>query len=121
MHKGLGQIGSELWFLWQQITLMGNYGENGVATFSLLFLIRSFLYLQVMRTCMKARRSSRFGQIGPPRAELSALERLTKSPYTYNRENGDATFQIVLIGSFSYLQVTMSYIIACMSSKYGHI
>ena len=41
---------------------------------------------------MKTRRSSKFGQIGPLRAELSALERLTKSPYTYNRENGVATF-----------------------------
>ena len=40
-------------------------GENGVSTFSRLLLIRSFLYLQVMRTCIKSRTSSNFGQIGP--------------------------------------------------------
>ena len=31
-------------------------GENGVSTFSWLLLIRSFLYLQVTRTCIKSRR-----------------------------------------------------------------
>ena len=40
-------------------------GENGVSTFSQLLLIRSFLYLQVTRTCIKSRTSSNFGQIGP--------------------------------------------------------
>ena len=43
----------------------GYNGKNGVATFSRLFLIRSFSYLQVMMTCMRARRSSKFGQIRP--------------------------------------------------------
>ena len=36
-------------------------GENDVSTFSRLFLIWFFLYLQVMRTCI----SLNFGQIGP--------------------------------------------------------
>ena len=40
-------------------------GENDVATFSQLFLIRSFSYLQVTRTCIKSRTRSNFGQIGP--------------------------------------------------------
>ena len=39
--------------------------ENGVCTFSRLLLIRSFLYLQVTRTCIKYLTSSNFGQIGP--------------------------------------------------------
>ena len=39
-------------------------GENDVSTFSWLFLIRSFQYLQVMRTCIKSRTSSNFDQIG---------------------------------------------------------
>ena len=30
--------------------------KNGVATFSRLFLNRSFSYLQIMMTCMRARR-----------------------------------------------------------------
>ena len=51
-------------------------GENGVSTFSRLLLIRSFLYLEVTRTCIKSRMSSNFGQIGPLPTELAALERL---------------------------------------------
>ena len=51
-------------------------GENGVSTFSRLLLIRSFLYLQVTRTCIKSRTSSNFGQDGPLTTELAALERL---------------------------------------------
>ena len=55
-------------------------GENGVSTFSRLFLIRSFLYLQVMRTCIKSRTSSNFGQIGPLITKLAALECLKNFP-----------------------------------------
>ena len=49
-------------------------GENDVSTLSRLFLIRSFLYLQVTRTCIKSWTSSNFGQIGPLTTELAALE-----------------------------------------------
>ena len=49
-------------------------GENDVATFSPLFLVQPFLYLQVMRTCIKSLTSSNFGQIGPLTTELAALE-----------------------------------------------
>ena len=59
-------------------------GENDVSTFSRLFLIRSFLYLQIMMACIKSRTSSNFGQIGPLTTELAALERLKIFPYTYN-------------------------------------
>ena len=51
-------------------------GQNGVATFSRLLLIRSFLYLQVMRTCINSRMSSNFSQIRLLTTELAALERL---------------------------------------------
>ena len=37
-------------------------------------------YLQVTRTYITSRTSSKFGQIGPRTAELAALERLEKSP-----------------------------------------
>ena len=53
--------------------------QNGVSTFSRLFFIRSFSFLQVTMTCMRAGSSSNFGLIGPPTAELAALERLKKS------------------------------------------
>ena len=49
--------------------------ENGVSLFSWLLLIRSFLYLQVTRTCIKSRTSLNFGQIGPLTTKLAALER----------------------------------------------
>ena len=38
-------------------------GKNGVITFSRMFLICSFSYLQVTMTCMRAWMSSKFGRI----------------------------------------------------------
>ena len=55
-------------------------GENGVSTFSRLLLIRSFLYLQATRTCIKSLMSLNFGQIGPLTTELAALELLKNFP-----------------------------------------
>ena len=55
-------------------------GKNDVSTFSRLFLMGSFLYLQVTRTCIKSRTSSNFHQIGPLTTELAALERLKHFP-----------------------------------------
>ena len=54
-------------------------GEIDVSSFSQLFFIRSFLYLQVTRTCIKSQTSSNFGQMGPLTMELAALERLKNS------------------------------------------
>ena len=58
-----GQIGSELWFPWQQIAPIGK---------------RCCLFFSVV--ILKARISSKFGQIGPRAVESGALERLEKSP-----------------------------------------
>ena len=44
------------------------------------FFIWSFLYLQVMRVCIKSRTSSNFPQIGPLTTGLAALERLKNFP-----------------------------------------
>ena len=55
-------------------------GENGVSTFSRLLLIQFFLYLQVMRTCIKSRTSSNCSHIGPLITELAALEHLNNFP-----------------------------------------
>ena len=60
---------------------------NVVNTLAPLFLIGSSSYFQVTRTSITSRMSSKFGQIGPRTAELAALERLEKSPYTYNGRN----------------------------------
>ena len=78
------QIGLKLWFPWQQKAPLTYNGENGVTTFSPLLLVRSFLYLQVTRTCIKSRTSSNFGQIWLLTTELAALERLKNIPFTYN-------------------------------------
>ena len=55
-------------------------GENDVSTFSRLFLILFFLYLQVTRTCIRSRMSSNFSHIGPLTMELAALEHLKNFP-----------------------------------------
>ena len=59
---------------------MGYNGENVVSTLAPSFLIGSSLYLQVTRTSITSRMSSKFGQIGPRTAELAALERKKKIP-----------------------------------------
>ena len=77
-----------------------------MSTLAPSFLIGSSSYLQVTRTSIRSRTSSKFGQIGPRTAELAALERLKKSPSTYNGENDVITFSpLFLIEFFSYLQV----------------
>ena len=80
LHKVLGQIRSKLCFPWQQKAPIELQWENDVSTFSRLFLIGSFLYLQVTRTCIKSRTSSNFHQIEPLSTELAALERLKNFP-----------------------------------------
>ena len=52
--------------------------KNGVATFSQLFLIKSFSYLQVRMTYIRAWMSSKFGQIGSGTTELATVEYLKK-------------------------------------------
>ena len=53
---------------------------NVMTTLAPSFLIGSSSYWQVMRTSIRSRTSSKFGQIGPRTAELAALERLEKKP-----------------------------------------
>ena len=50
--------------------------KNGVAACSLLFLMGSFSYLQVMMTYIRAWMSLKFGKIQPRTTELAALKRL---------------------------------------------
>ena len=52
---------------------------NVVTTLAPSFLIGSASYLQVTRTSLTSRTSSKFGKIGPRTVELAALERLEKS------------------------------------------
>ena len=53
-------------------------GKTGSPLF--LGCFSSIPFYTCMMTCMRARKSSNFGLIGPPTAELAALEHLKKSP-----------------------------------------
>ena len=71
-------------------------------------------------TCMRARRSSKFGQIRQLTLELAALERPKDSQILIMGKNGVSTFsRLFLIRSISYFQVTITYMRACMSLKFG--
>ena len=85
-------------------------------------LIRSSSYLQVRRTSITSRKSSKFGQIGQRTSELAALERLEKFPKTYNGRNLVNTLApSFLILSSSFLQVTRTCMKAWISSNFGQI
>ena len=73
-HKVLGQIGSKLWFQWQQKAPIDlKWGKWCLHLFSVVFYSILFLYLQVTRICIKSWTSLNFGQIGPQTTELAAL------------------------------------------------
>ena len=62
-------------------------GENVVNTLVSSFSIGSFSYLQVTRTFITSRTSSKFGQIGPRTAELAAIERVENSSFIFYSVN----------------------------------
>ena len=95
---------------------------NLVSTLGPSFLIGSSSYLQVTRTSIISRTCSSFSQIRPRTAELAALERLKKFPWTYHGENLVSTLApSYLIGSSSFLQVMRTTIKAWLSSNLGRI
>ena len=58
-------------FIYRQGTIQASYAV----------MRQLLLYLQLMMTCMRARKSSNFGLIGPLTAELAAPEHLKKNPH----------------------------------------
>ena len=79
------------------------------------FLIGSSLFLQATRTFKKSRMGSKLGSIRRRTYELAALERLEKSPKTYNGRNVVTTLVPSFFnGSSSFLHVTRSTIKACL-------
>ena len=86
------------------------------------FLICSSLFLQVTRTTIKSRTGSKFGRIGQGTYELAVLERLEKSPWTYNGRNVVTTLvPSFLNGSSSFLQITRPTMKAWMGLNFGKI
>ena len=93
-----------------------------MSTLAPSFLIGSSSYLQVTRAYIISRTRSKFGYIGPRTAELAVLDRLGKSPKTYNGRNFVNTLApSFLIRSSSFLQVRRTCIKAWMSSNFGQI
>ena len=73
-------------------------------------------------TCLRARRRSKFGAARPPTVELAALKGQKKPHILLKGKNGIVIFSwMFVIGSSSYLQVTMTYIRTWMSSKFDQI
>ena len=89
------------------------------------FLIESYSFLQVhvTRTVIKSWIGSKFSKIKHWSTELSALERLKKSPYTYNGSNVVSTLVLLfsMDRSSSFSQVSRTTIKALMSLMFGHI
>ena len=105
-----------------------------MSTLAPLFLIGSSSYLQVTRTSITSRTSSKFGQIGPRTAELAEDEFKFRPDTTTDSRvicpcaSEKLLYNVVstlalsfLIGSSSYLQVTRTSITYWTSSKFGQI
>ena len=65
-----------------------------MATLAPSFLIGDSSFLQLTKTTIKSRMSSKFGQIRSHATEFSALNRLEKSPKTCIERNAVATLAI---------------------------
>ena len=70
-------------------------------------------------TCMRAGMSLNFSLIGPPTEELAALERLKNAHRLIMGKDVSTFSQLFLIGSFSYLQVMITYMRAWMRVRFG--
>ena len=100
--------------------MFGKWLLSVVNTLAPTFLIGSSSFFHVTRKVMRSRMSSKFGKIRPWTAELAALERLKKSPLTYNgKDVVNAPAPSFLMGSSSFLQATRTAKRSRMSSKFS--
>ena len=90
-----------------------------VTTLAPSFLIGSSSFLQATRTPIKSLMDSKLGSIRRRTYELAALERLEKSPKTYNWRNV-VTIQVlsILNGSSLFLHTIRTTIKAWMSLNF---
>ena len=96
---------------------------NGVVTtLAPSFLIGSSSFLQATRTHIKSRMGSKLGSIGRRTYELAALERLEKSPKTYNGRNTVTILVLSLLNGYSsFLHTIRTTIKAWMSLNFVKI
>ena len=93
-----------------------------VTTLAPSFLIGSSSFLQATRTPIKSQMGSKLGSIRRRTYELAALERLEKSPYTYNGRNVVTILVLsILNGSSSFLHTIRTTIKAWMSLNFVKI
>ena len=96
--------------------------NNVVTTTAPSFLIGFSSFLQATSKLIIFRMGSKFSRFRPGTYELPALERLEKSPYTYNGRNVVTTLVIsILNGSSSFLHTIRTVIKAWMSLNFGKI
>ena len=96
--------------------------NNVVTTLAHSFLIGSSSFLQATSKPIISRMGSKFSKIQPGTYELPALERLEKSPYTYNGRNFVTTLVLsILNGSSSFLHTIRKTIKAWMSLNFVKI
>ena len=96
--------------------------NNVVTTLAPSFLIGSSSFLQATSKPIISRKGLKFSRIRPGTYELPALERLEKSPYTYNGRNIVTTLVLLILnGSSSFLHTIWTIIKAWMSLNFGNI
>ena len=96
--------------------------NNVVTTLAHSFLIGSSSFLQATSKPIISRMGSKFSRIRPGANELHALERLEKSPYTYNERIIATTLVLsILNGSSSFVHTIRTSIKAWMSLNFVKI
>ena len=104
------------------MSILKKLTNNVVTTLVPSFLIGSSSFLQATKKFIISRMGSKFSRIRPDTYELPALERLEKSPYTYNGRNVVTTLVLsILKGSYSFLHTIMTTIKAWMSLNFVKI
>ena len=96
--------------------------NNVVTSLAPSFVIGSSSFLQATSKLIISRMGSKFSRIRPGTYELPALERLNKSPLTYNGRNVVTTLVLsILNGSSSFLHTIRTTINAWMRLNFGKI
>ena len=96
--------------------------NNVVTTLAPSFLIGSSSFLRATSKLIISRLGSKFTRIQTGTYELTALERLEQSPYTYNGRNVVTTLVLLILnGLFSFLHTIRTTIKAWMSLNFSKI
>ena len=119
LHQVLGQIGSKLWFPWQQKPPLTYNGENNGSTFSRFFF---FLILFILAGKEDMHKFSDMFEFLPDRTTDYGVISPWAYPLTLNGENGVYIFsQLLWIQASSNLQEMRTGIKSRTCSNFGRI